>query len=108
MTIQSNRPKEPADPNLIQQRIDALNELVSESYNLGNYVVTFSIPEEHHHSGTVIFKHNNGFVANAKFEVYINNETIYASLYTADMVKLLDNPFNEYLNVIKLLTLSAN
>ncbi|WP_183566137.1 hypothetical protein [Mucilaginibacter sp. SP1R1] len=106
MTIPINLLKETADPKLIQLRIDALNELVDKSYHLGNYVVTFSVTEGQPNSGTVEFKHSNGFIAKGIFEVYINNETIYASLYTTDKIKLLDNPFSEYLNVIKLLTLS--
>ncbi len=95
------------DPDLITERNKSFNHLVLNEHEFGNYKVKFSaVADPQITAGTCLFAHQNGFVANGHFEVYISDDGICATLYSGHNVKILDKPFAEYLNIIKLMLLS--
>ncbi|SDD95368.1 hypothetical protein SAMN05216464_103144 [Mucilaginibacter pineti] len=98
---------ETTDPDLITERNKSFNHLVLNEHEFGNYKVKFSAANNPQiTAGTCVFTHKNGFIANGHFEVYISDDGIHATLYSGHNVKMLDKPFDEYLNIIKLMLLS--
>ena len=89
-----------------QKKESAILELTAKPFLLGNYTVIFYFTNHEHYIGTVEFNRNNGKMVKGTFQVYSDNDEIYAALYSTDMIKLIDKPYPEFLNVLKVLTLA--
>ncbi|SDE43348.1 hypothetical protein SAMN05216464_106119 [Mucilaginibacter pineti] len=89
-----------------QKKESAILELTAAPFLLGNYTVIFYFTNDEHYIGTVEFNRKNGKMVKGTFQVYIDNEEVYAALYSTNMVKLIDKPYPEFLNMLKILTLA--
>lgn len=80
-------------PELSDRRNEALHELLHNSYEINKRTVTFKTANDPFYSGTASFTSFAGDTLKALFSVYIFESTVYASLLSLDMVKLIDVPF---------------
>ncbi|SDE43333.1 hypothetical protein SAMN05216464_106118 [Mucilaginibacter pineti] len=89
-----------ANPELSDAKNTALEELVSKVYTFDTYQAIFIKPENEYQTGIVEFEGKNSISIKAVFSVYIDNHTVYATLFTLDMKKLIDVPFSSYITAL--------
>ncbi|WP_183566139.1 hypothetical protein [Mucilaginibacter sp. SP1R1] len=90
-----------AERALADKRNEALQTLFGKSYHLSTYTVTFHQSADALYSGIVKFTDDDGEELKAIFNVYIFDNTIYTSLLTLDMIKLIDVPFIYFISEVE-------
>ncbi len=90
-----------ADQELVDQSNRALHRLVNGAYFFDPFLVTFHHPTNFFFTGAVDFKNEQGICVFANYSIYICKNKVHATLFTLDMVKLIDTPVNSYLRSLR-------
>ncbi len=101
MTILYNALRTEADPELTDQKNEAIKELASKNHFFHNCMVTFYQPEGFNPVGLVEFEYKDNTTLKAFYAVYIQDNILRASLVTLDMVRLVDANIHSFLQKIE-------
>ncbi|MDN3580868.1 hypothetical protein [Mucilaginibacter flavus] len=101
MTILYNALRTEADPELTDQKNEAINELAAKNHFFNNCMVTFHHPEGFSPIGLVEFNYKGQATLKAFYTVYIQDNILRACLVTLDMVKLIDANVQSFLQKLE-------
>jgi hypothetical protein len=101
MTILYNALRTEADPELTDQKNEAIDELAAKNHFFNNCIVTFHHPEGFNPVGLVEFSYKDNTKLKAYYTVYIQDNILRVCLATLDMVKLIDANVQSFLQKLE-------
>ncbi|WP_184546504.1 hypothetical protein [Mucilaginibacter sp. FT3.2] len=101
MTMLYNALRTEADPELTDQKNEAIRELAAQNHFFHNCMVTFHHPEEFNPIGMVEFIYKDHTALKAFYTVYIQDNLLRVSLVTLDMVRLIDANIQSFLQKLE-------
>jgi hypothetical protein len=92
-----------ADVKLTDKRNYAVNDLLSNIYQIDNNQIHFKITHSVFWDGIATISNTENVNAEVLFNVYISKKNIYVALFTLDLVKLIDVPYRIFIAELKIL-----
>jgi hypothetical protein len=99
--IPLNSPEE----NLVEQKKGKIRDLLSTDV-VGDYKVRFTLTDHGTGTGTLEIRKQEEVVIKGLFQVYIQDDEVYTTLFSEKKVKVLDKPSDDFLNILKFMLLA--